>query len=136
MVVRTTESMFGVGLSARLLSGFLKRNQHLGPSDIYLDDLPSLDSENVALYFPKRYLSTGWQGGWDWGLWSQRLRIKGLGGKRGHLRLLLYSSHCCPLSSVTVGWGPGGGVSPSTRSSWRTPTLSTEQNALWTQWTK
>lgn len=33
--------------------GSLKRNQHLGPSDIYLDDLPSLDSENVALYFPK-----------------------------------------------------------------------------------
>lgn len=31
----------------------LKRSQHLGPSDIYLDDLPSLDSENVALYFPK-----------------------------------------------------------------------------------
>lgn len=31
----------------------LKKSQHLGPSDIYLDDLPSLDSENVALYFPK-----------------------------------------------------------------------------------
>ncbi|XP_050999676.1 phosphatidate phosphatase LPIN3 isoform X1 [Acomys russatus] len=33
--------------------GSLKRNQHLGPSDIYLDDLPSLDSENAALYFPQ-----------------------------------------------------------------------------------
>ncbi|XP_045151435.1 phosphatidate phosphatase LPIN3 [Echinops telfairi] len=33
--------------------GSLKRSQHLGPSDIYLDDLPSLDSENVALYFPQ-----------------------------------------------------------------------------------
>lgn len=33
--------------------GSLKRSQHLGPSDIYLDDLPSLDSENAALYFPR-----------------------------------------------------------------------------------
>uniref|UniRef100_A0A8C6QIC1 phosphatidate phosphatase n=1 Tax=Nannospalax galili TaxID=1026970 RepID=A0A8C6QIC1_NANGA len=33
--------------------GSLKRNQHLGPSDIYLDDLSSLDSENAALYFPQ-----------------------------------------------------------------------------------
>uniref|UniRef100_A0A8C0ZLQ4 phosphatidate phosphatase n=1 Tax=Castor canadensis TaxID=51338 RepID=A0A8C0ZLQ4_CASCN len=33
--------------------GPLKRSQHLGPSDIYLDDLPSLDSENAALYFPQ-----------------------------------------------------------------------------------
>uniref|UniRef100_A0A8C5K5D5 phosphatidate phosphatase n=1 Tax=Jaculus jaculus TaxID=51337 RepID=A0A8C5K5D5_JACJA len=33
--------------------GTLKRSQHLGPSDIYLDDLPSLDSENAALYFPQ-----------------------------------------------------------------------------------
>ncbi|XP_017721525.1 PREDICTED: phosphatidate phosphatase LPIN3-like [Rhinopithecus bieti] len=34
-------------------SGSPKRSQHLGPSDIYLDDLPSLDSENAALYFPQ-----------------------------------------------------------------------------------
>ncbi|KAM6163855.1 phosphatidate phosphatase LPIN3 [Rhynchocyon petersi] len=33
--------------------GSLKRSQHLGPSDIYLDDLPSLDSEDAALYFPQ-----------------------------------------------------------------------------------
>nr|KAF6471726.1 lipin 3 [Molossus molossus] len=33
--------------------GSTKRSQHLGPSDIYLDDLPSLDSEDVALYFPQ-----------------------------------------------------------------------------------
>eukprot|EP00071_Canis_lupus_P031276 XP_022264833.1 phosphatidate phosphatase LPIN3 isoform X4 [Canis lupus familiaris] len=33
--------------------GSMKRSQHLGPSDIYLDDLPSLDSENAALYFPR-----------------------------------------------------------------------------------
>ncbi|KAF5917537.1 hypothetical protein HPG69_017429 [Diceros bicornis minor] len=38
------------GVSRR--EGSLKRSQHLGPSDIYLDDLPSLDSENAALYFP------------------------------------------------------------------------------------
>ncbi|XP_056158000.1 zgc:123305 [Lampris incognitus] len=30
-----------------------KRNQHLGPSDIYLDDLTKLDPEMAALYFPK-----------------------------------------------------------------------------------
>ncbi|XP_077634977.1 phosphatidate phosphatase LPIN3 [Crocuta crocuta] len=39
------------GVSRR--KGSLKRSQHLGPSDIYLDDLPSLDSENAALYFPQ-----------------------------------------------------------------------------------
>lgn len=33
--------------------GLPRRSQHLGPSDIYLDDLPSLDSENAALYFPQ-----------------------------------------------------------------------------------
>lgn len=42
--------------------GSLKRSQHLGPSDIYLDDLPSLDSENAALYFPQRCLGSGCQG--------------------------------------------------------------------------
>lgn len=31
-----------------------KRSQHLGPSDIYLDDLSHLDPEVAALYFPKR----------------------------------------------------------------------------------
>ncbi|MGH0181071.1 UNVERIFIED_CONTAM: hypothetical protein FKN15_005758 [Acipenser sinensis] len=30
-----------------------KRSQHLGPSDIYLDDLTNLDPEVAALYFPK-----------------------------------------------------------------------------------
>ncbi|XP_055977654.1 phosphatidate phosphatase LPIN3 [Sorex fumeus] len=39
------------GVSGR--KGSLRRSQHLGPSDIYLDDLSSLDSENAALYFPK-----------------------------------------------------------------------------------
>ncbi|KAM6147485.1 phosphatidate phosphatase LPIN3 [Erethizon dorsatum] len=33
--------------------GSLKKSQHLGPSDIYLDDLSSLDSEDAALYFPQ-----------------------------------------------------------------------------------
>ncbi|XP_071067817.1 phosphatidate phosphatase LPIN3 isoform X2 [Dasypus novemcinctus] len=36
-----------------------KGSQHLGPSDIYLDDLPSLDSENAALYFPRRDCGLG-----------------------------------------------------------------------------
>uniref|UniRef100_A0A672KSA2 phosphatidate phosphatase n=1 Tax=Sinocyclocheilus grahami TaxID=75366 RepID=A0A672KSA2_SINGR len=31
----------------------VKRNHHLGPSDIYLDDLSRLDPEAAALYFPK-----------------------------------------------------------------------------------
>ncbi|KAL7891547.1 hypothetical protein AOLI_G00010230 [Acnodon oligacanthus] len=30
-----------------------KRSQHLGPADIYLDDLSNLDPEMVALYFPR-----------------------------------------------------------------------------------
>uniref|UniRef100_A0A9J8BPK6 phosphatidate phosphatase n=1 Tax=Cyprinus carpio carpio TaxID=630221 RepID=A0A9J8BPK6_CYPCA len=33
--------------------GAMKRNHHLGPSDIYLDDLSRLDPEVAALYFPK-----------------------------------------------------------------------------------
>lgn len=36
------------------LSAVGKRNHHLGPTDIYLDDLTSLDPEVAALYFPKR----------------------------------------------------------------------------------
>uniref|UniRef100_A0A8C1KTV9 phosphatidate phosphatase n=1 Tax=Cyprinus carpio TaxID=7962 RepID=A0A8C1KTV9_CYPCA len=31
----------------------IKRSHHLGPSDIYLDDLSTLDPEAAALYFPK-----------------------------------------------------------------------------------
>lgn len=46
-------------------SGSVKRSQHLGPSDIYLDDLCSLDSENAALYFPQRCLRSGCQVSWD-----------------------------------------------------------------------
>ncbi|XP_048205301.1 phosphatidate phosphatase LPIN3 isoform X2 [Perognathus longimembris pacificus] len=53
--------------------GSMKRSQHLGPSDIYLDDLPSLDSENAALYFPQS----------DYGLgtrrWSEPTNQKLLG---------------------------------------------------------
>ncbi|XP_025047030.1 phosphatidate phosphatase LPIN3 isoform X1 [Alligator sinensis] len=33
--------------------GSTKRSHHLGPSDIYLDDLTNLDEDQVALYFPK-----------------------------------------------------------------------------------
>uniref|UniRef100_A0A665T960 phosphatidate phosphatase n=1 Tax=Echeneis naucrates TaxID=173247 RepID=A0A665T960_ECHNA len=35
------------------LSTIGKRNHHLGPTDIYLDDLTSLNPEVAALYFPK-----------------------------------------------------------------------------------
>ncbi|XP_051488925.1 phosphatidate phosphatase LPIN3 isoform X2 [Apus apus] len=33
--------------------GSTKRSPHLGPSDVYLEDLSSLDEEQVALYFPR-----------------------------------------------------------------------------------
>ncbi|XP_054836232.1 phosphatidate phosphatase LPIN3 isoform X2 [Eublepharis macularius] len=33
--------------------GSVKRSPHLGPTDIYLEDLSNLDAEQVALYFPK-----------------------------------------------------------------------------------
>ncbi|XP_036387349.1 phosphatidate phosphatase LPIN1-like isoform X1 [Megalops cyprinoides] len=36
-----------------------KRSQHLGPSDIYLDDLSNLDPEVAALYFPKSETESG-----------------------------------------------------------------------------
>ncbi|XP_013373735.1 PREDICTED: phosphatidate phosphatase LPIN3 isoform X2 [Chinchilla lanigera] len=39
--------------------GSLKKSQHLGPSDIYLDDLCSLDSEDAALYFPQSTCGLG-----------------------------------------------------------------------------
>ncbi|NXF83780.1 LPIN3 phosphatase, partial [Sclerurus mexicanus] len=34
------------------MTGAIKRSPHLGPSDIYLEDLSNLDEEQVALYFP------------------------------------------------------------------------------------
>ncbi|KAJ8359194.1 hypothetical protein SKAU_G00157190 [Synaphobranchus kaupii] len=36
-----------------------KRSQHLGPADIYLDDLTNLDPEVAALYFPKSEAEAG-----------------------------------------------------------------------------
>ncbi|KAI7808011.1 zgc:123305 [Triplophysa rosa] len=36
----------------------VKRSHHLGPSDIYLDDLTSLDPNVAALYFPKSELES------------------------------------------------------------------------------
>ncbi|XP_070657786.1 phosphatidate phosphatase LPIN3 isoform X2 [Bos indicus] len=59
------------GVSQR--KGSLKRSQHLGPSDIYLDDLPSLDSENAALYFPQSNSGLGA------GKWSAPDSLKPLG---------------------------------------------------------
>ncbi|NXK07020.1 LPIN3 phosphatase, partial [Herpetotheres cachinnans] len=34
-------------------AGTIKRSPHLGPSDVYLEDLSNLDEEHVALYFPR-----------------------------------------------------------------------------------
>nr|XP_009944013.1 PREDICTED: phosphatidate phosphatase LPIN3 [Opisthocomus hoazin] len=45
------------GLESQLESqrrrGSIKRSPHLGPSDIYLEDLSNLDEEQAALYFPR-----------------------------------------------------------------------------------
>ncbi|XP_066869537.1 phosphatidate phosphatase LPIN3 isoform X2 [Kogia breviceps] len=60
------------GISRR--KGSLKRSQHLGPSEIYLDDLPSLDSENAALYFPQSDCGLGPR------KWSEAGSQKSLGG--------------------------------------------------------
>ncbi|NXE06780.1 LPIN3 phosphatase, partial [Lophotis ruficrista] len=35
------------------MTGSIKRSPHLGPSDVYLEDLSKLDKEQVALYFPR-----------------------------------------------------------------------------------
>nr|XP_020448732.1 phosphatidate phosphatase LPIN2-like isoform X2 [Monopterus albus] len=44
-----------------------KRNYHLGPTDIYLDDLTSLDPEAAALYFPKSDADGAFQHGAEQG---------------------------------------------------------------------
>ncbi|XP_062445618.1 phosphatidate phosphatase LPIN3 isoform X2 [Rhea pennata] len=40
-------------LESQKRQGSIKRSPHLGPSDVYLEDLPRLDEEQVALYFPR-----------------------------------------------------------------------------------
>ncbi|NWQ80730.1 LPIN3 phosphatase, partial [Columbina picui] len=35
------------------VTGSIKRSPHLGPSDVYLEDLSNMDKEQVALYFPR-----------------------------------------------------------------------------------
>ncbi|XP_010145639.1 PREDICTED: phosphatidate phosphatase LPIN3 [Eurypyga helias] len=40
-------------LESQRRQGSIKRSPHLGPSGIYLEDLSSLDEEQVALYFPR-----------------------------------------------------------------------------------
>ncbi|XP_041638902.1 zgc:123305 isoform X2 [Cheilinus undulatus] len=47
-----------------------KRNHHLGPTDIYLDDLTKLDPEVAALYFPKSETEGGFQHGAEQGSFS------------------------------------------------------------------
>ncbi|NWH80132.1 LPIN3 phosphatase, partial [Piaya cayana] len=40
-------------LESQRRQGSIKRSSHLGPSDVYLEDLSNLDEEQVALYFPR-----------------------------------------------------------------------------------
>ncbi|XP_032859549.2 LOW QUALITY PROTEIN: phosphatidate phosphatase LPIN3 [Tyto alba] len=40
-------------LEGQRRQGSIKRSPHLGPSDVYLEDLSNLDEEQVALYFPR-----------------------------------------------------------------------------------
>lgn len=119
--------MLGLQLDPPLPSGSLKRSQHLGPSDIYLDDLSSLDSENAALYFPQRWLGPGCQGVLESGSVGPGLSYQGV------RPFLIFMSPLAPLFPVTVGWGPGGGVNPAARSPWGTPALNRSQNPLQTR---
>ncbi|NWY60174.1 LPIN3 phosphatase, partial [Chionis minor] len=40
-------------LESQRRQGSIKRSPHLGPSDVYLEELSNLDEEQVALYFPR-----------------------------------------------------------------------------------
>ncbi|KAM6248276.1 phosphatidate phosphatase LPIN3 isoform 2-T2 [Porphyrio hochstetteri] len=40
-------------LESQRRQGSIKRSPHLGPSDVYLEDLSKLDEKQVALYFPR-----------------------------------------------------------------------------------
>ncbi|NWX68913.1 LPIN3 phosphatase, partial [Alca torda] len=40
-------------LESQRRQGSIKRSPHLGPSDVYLEDLSNLDEKQVALYFPR-----------------------------------------------------------------------------------
>ncbi|XP_074964805.1 phosphatidate phosphatase LPIN3 isoform X1 [Phalacrocorax aristotelis] len=40
-------------LESQRRQGTIKTSPHLGPSDVYLEDLSSLDEEQVSLYFPR-----------------------------------------------------------------------------------
>uniref|UniRef100_A0AAR2M5D6 phosphatidate phosphatase n=1 Tax=Pygocentrus nattereri TaxID=42514 RepID=A0AAR2M5D6_PYGNA len=54
LMLPLVETLQPVDCSDQLpVSGLGKRSQHLGPADIYLDDLSNLDPEMVALYFPR-----------------------------------------------------------------------------------
>uniref|UniRef100_A0A3B5BGY2 phosphatidate phosphatase n=1 Tax=Stegastes partitus TaxID=144197 RepID=A0A3B5BGY2_9TELE len=52
--VLSEQSEQGSTSSAPVSEGDSKRNHHLGPTGIYLEDLTKLDPEVAALYFPKR----------------------------------------------------------------------------------
>lgn len=109
-----TKHMLALQVSP-LPSGSMKRSQHLGPSDIYLDDLPSLDSENAALYFPRRYLGSGCQGVLELG--SMGPGSGSQGPERGGplLPALLYSYHCWSSAPSDYGLGPRRWSAPNSQ---------------------
>ncbi|XP_055578988.1 phosphatidate phosphatase LPIN3 [Falco cherrug] len=43
----------GPELESQRRRGAIKRSPHLGPSDVYLEELSNLDEEHVGLYFPR-----------------------------------------------------------------------------------
>lgn len=131
--VRPRALLAGVGgqMPPPLPPGSLKRSQHLGPSDIYLDDLPSLDSENAALYFPQRCPGSGLRG-----VLGSRPAGPGVGSQGpgpAPCLLLLFMPLLALLSPAAVGWGLGSGVLPTARSRWGTATPSRSRSPLRTQ---
>ncbi len=53
-LIQWLKMIWNISPELYVLFFLVKRSHHLGPSDIYLDDLSSLNPEAAALYFPKR----------------------------------------------------------------------------------
>ncbi|XP_060628207.2 phosphatidate phosphatase LPIN3 isoform X1 [Anolis sagrei] len=92
----------------------MKRSPHLGPSDVYLEDLSNLDAEQLALYFPKSDAELSGQAQTDPGSSSH---APGLGGapvdcsSNNLLEPTACSQTPCILLSVCGGLGDDGELS-------------------------